>query len=247
VPRELDRPHRHLNFHPFDILMIDLLLQLKDMILHFDVHLEGWIRQLGPWIYVLMFAVIFCETGLVVTPFLPGDSLLFALGAYAAKGALSLPVLLVSLIIAAILGDTLNYWIGAWLGPRIFRGEKIRFLNPKHLERTHEFFERYGGKTIIIARFAPIVRTFAPFVAGMGKMTYRRFMAYNVIGGVVWITLFLFAGYWFGNLPAVQKNFKLVILGIIFVSILPGVFEFWRERRRLRELSTREREQAPPG
>ena len=164
--------------------MLDLLLQLKDMILHFDVYLEDWIRQLGPWIYVMMFTVIFCETGLVVTPFLPGDSLLFALGAYAAKGALSLPVLLVSLIIAAILGDTLNYWIGAWLGPRIFRGEKIRFLNPKHLERTHEFFERYGGKTIILARFAPIVRTFAPFVAGMGHMTYRRFMAYNVIGEI---------------------------------------------------------------
>jgi membrane-associated protein len=226
--------------------MLDLLLQLKDMILHFDVYLEEWIRQLGPWIYVMMFTVIFCETGLVVTPFLPGDSLLFALGAYAAKGALSLPVLLVSLIIAAILGDTLNYWIGAWLGPRIFRGEKIRFLNPKHLERTHEFFERYGGKTIILARFAPIVRTFAPFVAGMGHMTYRRFMAYNVIGGTVWITLFLFAGYWFGNLPAVQKNFKLVILGIIFVSILPGVFEFWRERRRLKEIAAREGQPQPP-
>jgi len=226
--------------------MLDLLLQLKDMILHFDVYLEEWIRQLGPWIYVMMFTVIFCETGLVVTPFLPGDSLLFALGAYAAKGALSLPVLLVSLGVAAVLGDTLNYWIGAWLGPRIFRGEKIRFLNPKHLERTHEFFERYGGKTIILARFAPIVRTFAPFVAGMGHMTYRRFMAYNIIGGVVWITLFLFAGYWFGNLPAVQKNFKLVILGIIFVSILPGVFEFWRERQRLKEIAAREGEPKPP-
>jgi membrane-associated protein len=226
--------------------MLDLLLQLKDMILHFDVYLEEWIRQLGPWIYVMMFAVIFCETGLVVTPFLPGDSLLFALGAYAAKGALSLPVLLVSLGVAAILGDTLNYWMGAWLGPRIFRGEKIRFLNHKHLERTHEFFERYGGKTIILARFAPIVRTFAPFVAGMGHMTYRRFMAYNIIGGIVWITLFLFAGYWFGNLPAVQKNFKLVILGIIFVSILPGVFEFWRERQRLKEIAAREGEPKPP-
>ena len=226
--------------------MLDLLLQLKDMILHFDVYLEEWIRQLGPWIYVMMFTVIFCETGLVVTPFLPGDSLLFALGAYAAKGALSLPVLLVSLGVAAVLGDTLNSWIGAWLGPRIFRGEKIRFLNPKHLERTHEFFERYGGKTIILARFAPIVRTFAPFVAGMGHMTYRRFMAYNIIGGVVWITLFLFAGYWFGNLPAVQKNFKLVILGIIFVSILPGVFEFWRERQRLKEIAAREGEPKPP-
>ncbi|RPI81024.1 MAG: DedA family protein [Planctomycetaceae bacterium] len=216
---------------------MEFLLYLKDIILHVDVHLDELIRQFGPWIYVLMFAVIFCETGLVVTPFLPGDSLLFALGAFAARGTLSLPVLLVSLTIAAILGDTVNYWIGAWLGPRIFRGEKLRFLNPKHLERTHEFFERYGGKTIIIARFAPIVRTFAPFVAGMGKMTYSKFMMYNIVGGVLWIVIFLVGGYLFGNLEYVRKNFTLVILGIIFVSILPGVFEFWRERRKMKQLA----------
>lgn len=216
---------------------MEYLLSLKDLILHVDVHLDDLIQQFGPWIYAIMFAVIFCETGLVITPFLPGDSLLFALGAFAARGSLNLTVLLVSLTIAAILGDTVNYWIGAWLGPRIFRGEKIRFLNPRHLEKTHEFFERYGGKTIIIARFAPIVRTFAPFVAGMGKMTYRRFMTYNIVGGVLWIVLFLVGGYLFGNLTYVRKNFTLVILGIIFVSILPGVIEFWRERRKMRELS----------
>ncbi len=222
---------------------MELLLEFKDLILHVDRHLDDLIVQWGPWIYVLMFTVIFCETGLVVTPFLPGDSLLFALGAFAARineetnePMLSLPILLVSLTVAAILGDTVNYWIGSRLGPRLFQGEKFRFLNPKHLEKTHEFFERYGGKTIIIARFAPIVRTFAPFVAGMGQMTYRRFMAYNVIGGVLWIAMFLVGGYLFGNLESVRKNFTLVIMGIIVVSILPGVFEYWRERRRLKAL-----------
>ncbi|MFM8581425.1 MAG: VTT domain-containing protein, partial [Planctomycetaceae bacterium] len=174
---------------------MELLLQLKDWVLHVDRHLGTLIESLGPGIYVLMFLVVFAETGLVFTPFLPGDSLLFALGTFAGLGQLSLPVLMGSLIVAAILGDTVNYWIGAWLGPRIFRGEKIRLLNPRHLERTHEFFERYGGKTIILARFVPIVRTFAPFVAGMGRMTYRRFMAYNVAGGVIWVVLFLGLGY----------------------------------------------------
>jgi len=214
---------------------MELLLQLKDWVLHVDRHLGQLIESLGPWIYVLMFGVVFAETGLVFTPFLPGDSLLFALGTFAGLGQLSLPVLMVTLIIAAILGDTVNYWIGAWLGPRIFRGEKIRLLNPKHLDRTHEFFERYGGKTIILARFVPIVRTFAPFVAGMGRMTYRRFMAYNIVGGVVWVVLFLGLGYAFGTRPVVQKNFTLVMLGIIVVSILPGVFEYLRERQKLRQ------------
>ncbi|MSR57565.1 MAG: DedA family protein [Planctomycetaceae bacterium] len=220
---------------------MDLLRQLLDYVLHLEGHLDGLVQW--PWIYALMFLVIFCETGLVVTPFLPGDSLLFALGALAARpDGLSLPVLIVSLIVAAILGDSLNYWLGALLGPRIFRGENVRFLNRKHLERTHDFYERYGGKTIILARFVPIVRTFAPFVAGMGRMTYRHFMAYNVVGGIVWIVLFLIGGYFFGNLPLVKKNFTLVILGIIIVSILPAVFEFVRERRRLqREQSTDER------
>ncbi len=212
---------------------MDILRLILDYVLHLEKHLGGMIQDFGPWIYALMFLVIFCETGLVVTPFLPGDSLLFALGAFSAgEGGLNLGILMGSLTVAAILGDSLNYWIGSLLGPRIFRGERIRFLNPKHLERTHEFYERYGGKTIILARFVPIVRTFAPFVAGMGKMTYRRFMAFNVIGGIAWIMSMLLAGWFFGNWPWVKGNFTAVIMGIIVVSILPGVFEFIRERRR---------------
>lgn len=213
---------------------MDYAVKAFQYIMHLDQDkLRELVELFGPSFYLLMFLIIFCETGLVVTPFLPGDSLLFALGALCAAQACNLWVLLVLLIIAAILGDSVNYWVGSWLGPRIFRGDNVRFLNRKHLERTHEFYERYGGKTIILARFVPIVRTFAPFVAGMGKMTYRRFMAYNVIGGVVWIAFFLIMGYMFGRHPYVQKNFKLVVVGIIFVSILPGLIEFIRERRRL--------------
>lgn len=213
---------------------MELLTQLLDSVLHIERHLDPLIATYGLWVYTFMFLIIFCETGLVVTPILPGDSLLFALGALAARNAsLSLSVLMVSLIAAAILGDSANYWIGSLLGPRIFRGENVRFLNRKHLEKTHEFYERYGGKTIVLARFVPIVRTFAPFVAGMGRMTYRHFMAYNVIGGIVWILLFLLAGYVFGNIDIVQRNFKYVILGIIIVSVMPMVIEFVRERRRL--------------
>jgi len=212
------------------------LHQLLDFVLNIEVHIDGLFAQYGMWVYAIMFLIIFCETGLVVTPILPGDSLLFALGAFAARpNGLDLTTLIVLLIIAAILGDSVNYWIGSWLGPRIFRGEKIRFLNPKHLERTHEFYERYGGKTIILARFVPIVRTFAPFVAGMGRMTYRKFMAFNVAGGIAWILIFLMAGWGFANQPFVQKNFKRVILGIIIVSILPAVFEIVREWRRTRK------------
>ena len=214
---------------------MDLLRQLFDYVLHVEKYLGVLIQWSGVWFYAIMFAIIFCETGLVVTPILPGDSLLFALGALAARpDGLSLPVLIVSLVTAAILGDSANYWIGSLLGPRIFRGENVRFLNRKHLERTHEFYERYGGKTIILARFVPIVRTFAPFVAGMGRMTYRHFMAYNVIGGIVWITAFLLAGYSFGQMPFVKDNFKHVILGIIVVSVMPMVVEFVREWRRVR-------------
>jgi membrane-associated protein len=214
---------------------MDFLLQLIDFVLHVERHLDMLIQDFGPWIYALMFLVIFCETGLVVTPFLPGDSLLFALGAFAARpDGLNVGWLMLLLTVAAILGDSANYWIGSVLGPRIFRGENVRFLNKKHLEKTHEFYERYGGKTIILARFVPIVRTFAPFVAGMGRMTYRRFMAYNVIGGIVWIMLFLLLGYSFGNLPVVKRYFSLVILAIIILSVLPMVIEFYRERRRLK-------------
>jgi membrane-associated protein len=216
---------------------MDFLRLVLDYVLHLEGHLGVLIQDFGPWIYALMFLVIFCETGLVVTPLLPGDSLLFALGAFAARPAgLNLLLLIILLSVAAILGDSVNYWIGSLLGPRIFRGENVRFLNRRHLERTHEFYERYGGKTIILARFVPIVRTFAPFVAGMGQMTYRRFMAFNVIGGLIWILTFLIGGYVFGNIEAVRKNFTLVILGIIAVSILPAVIEFYRERRRLRAL-----------
>lgn len=215
---------------------MEYLKHLLDFVLNIEGHIDGLFAQYGPWVYGLMFLIIFCETGLVVTPILPGDSLLFALGAFAARpNSLDLTTLVVLLIIAAILGDSVNYWIGSWLGPRIFRGERIRFLNPKHLERTHDFYERYGGKTIILARFVPIVRTFAPFVAGMGRMTYRRFMAYNVVGGVAWILIFLLAGWGFANQPWIQKNFKRVILGIIIVSILPAVFEIFREWRRARK------------
>jgi membrane-associated protein len=217
--------------------LMELIRKFIDLVLHIDRHLGELIQQFGPWMYVLLFLIIFCETGLVVTPFLPGDSLLFAVGTFCAlppPSNLSLGTLLLILPVAAILGDTVNYWIGAKLGPRIFRGENVRFLNRKHLERTHEFYERYGGKTIILARFMPIVRTFAPFVAGMGKMTYRKFMSYNVIGGIIWIVSFLLLGYFFGNMPVVKKNFSLVILAIIILSILPAVIEFWRERRRIR-------------
>jgi len=214
---------------------MEYVTQFFDLIVHVDKHLDILIHDYPHWIYGMMFLVVFCETGLVVTPFLPGDSLLFALGTFAARPeGLNLPIIAVLLVVAAIVGDSANYWIGSLLGPRIFRGEKVRFLNPKHLERTHEFYERYGGKTIILARFVPIVRTFAPFVAGMGRMTYRRFSVYNVIGGIVWVVSFLLLGWKFGNLPTVKKNFTFVILAIIFLSILPGVVEFVREWRRLR-------------
>ena len=211
---------------------MEWLKQGIDLILHLEHHLGELINYFGPWTYVVLFAIIFAETGLVITPFLPGDSLLFALGALAASGKLDLLTVLILLSIAAILGDTVNYWLGSIFGPRIFRGENVRFLNRKHLEKTHEFFERYGGKTIILARFIPIVRTFAPFVAGMGKMTYRRFMAYNIVGGLVWIFLFVLAGYWFGSWEVVKKNFPLIIVGIVVVSIIPPVIEYLRERRK---------------
>lgn len=213
---------------------MDWLKMAFDFVLHVEHHLQDILQYFGVWTYVVMFLVIFAETGLVITPFLPGDSLLFALGAFASKGHLDLTTLLVSLSIAAVLGDTVNYWIGAWLGPRIFRGETVRFLNRKHLEKAHEFFERYGGKTIILARFMPIVRTFAPFVAGMGRMTYTRFMSYNIIGGLIWIFSFTLLGYAFAKTPVVEKNFTYVILGIIVLSVLPAVVEIIRERRKLK-------------
>jgi membrane-associated protein len=213
---------------------MDLVPQLIDILLHIDKYLDLIIQRYGLLTYVLLFIVVFCETGLVVTPFLPGDSLLFAVGAFAARGSLELVVALMVLAAAAILGDTVNYWIGAVVGPKVFHKENVRFLNRKHLDRTHEFYERYGGKTIVIARFVPIVRTFAPFVAGIGKMTYGRFLSYPVFGGLLWVLLLVLGGYYFGNIGIVRRNFSLVILAIVVISILPGVVEALRQRARSR-------------
>jgi len=201
-----------------------------DLFLHLDKHLDVVLHDYGTWTYLILFVIIFCETGLVVTPFLPGDSLLFAAGAFAAIGKLDPLWLFLLLSAAAIGGDTVNYWIGAWIGPRAFSGE-IRFLKKEYLDRTHAFYERYGGTTIIIARFVPIVRTFAPFVAGVGAMNYAKFIVYNVVGGLAWVALFIFGGYWFGNQEFVKKNFSLVVLAIIIISVMPMVVEFIRARR----------------
>jgi membrane-associated protein len=210
---------------------MDLIRTAVDFFLHLDKHLAEIIARYGVWTNLILFLVVFCETGLVVTPFLPGDSLLFAAGTFAALGSLDPGLLVLLLSIAAILGDTVNYWIGSYIGPRAFTGE-IRWLKKEYLERTHAFYEKHGGKTIILARFIPIIRTFAPFVAGVGAMTYSRFLLYNVVGGIVWVTLFVLAGYFFGNLPAVRQNFSYVILAIIALSVMPIVVEFLRARRR---------------
>ena len=210
---------------------MDLLPRIIDLFLHLDQHLGQLISQYGTWTHLILFLIIFCETGLVVTPFLPGDSLLFAAGTFAALGALDLWVLVVLLIIAAIIGDTVNYWIGAYIGPRAFRGD-IRFLRKEYLDRTHAFYEKHGGKTIILARFVPIIRTFAPFVAGVGAMSYPKFLTYNVVGAVLWVGLFVLGGYFFGNISVVRENFTLVILAIIAISVLPIVIEALRARRR---------------
>lgn len=195
-------------------------------------HLGLFISQYGPWVYLLLFAIIFCETGLVVMPLLPGDSLLFVVGSFAAdpKFDLNPYMLLTVLSLAAILGDTVNYWLGHYIGPKAFT-EKRRFLKKEYLDRTHRFYEKYGGKTIILARFVPIVRTFAPFVAGIGAMNYPKFIVYNIVGGIAWVATFLFAGYWFGKLPWVEKNLTPVILAIIAISVMPMVIEYWRARR----------------
>ncbi|HOD28248.1 MAG TPA: DedA family protein [Syntrophales bacterium] len=217
---------------------MDLLLTLIDIVIHLDEHLKTVVELFGVWTYVILFLVIFCETGLVITPILPGDSLLFGLGALAAIGALDMVWLFPLLCLAAVLGDSVNYAIGNYIGPRIFDQERIRFFKREHLVRTHEFYERHGGKTIIIARFIPIIRTFAPFVAGIGSMTYPRFLAFNVIGGIAWVALFLFGGYFFGNLPFVKQNFTLIVIAIIVLSVLPGVFEYLRQRGTARRAGT---------
>ena len=210
---------------------MEFIKDFIDLFLHLDTHLQTVIQSYGTWTYVILFLIIFCETGLVVTPILPGDSLLFAAGAFAATGSLDLVWLLIFLTVAAVLGDAVNYAIGYFMGPKVFAQPNSRFLKKEYLDRTHEFYEKYGGKTIIIARFVPIVRTFAPFVAGVGSMTYAKFASYNVIGGVLWVGVCVLAGYAFGNIPVVQEHFTLVILGIIFVSILPGIIEFLRQRQ----------------
>ncbi|HYX37441.1 MAG TPA: DedA family protein [Oligoflexus sp.] len=224
---------------------MEWIKQFIDIILHMDLYLNNWIRDLGPLIYVLVFMVIFAETGLVVTPFLPGDSFLFALGAMAAveNAYLSLPMLLVLLSVAAILGDAVNYAVGKYIGPRIFSKDTGLLLNKKHLLAAQAFYEKHGGKAIIIARFAPILRTFAPFVAGIGHMRYSRFLAYNVVGGLVWVWSFLLAGFMFGNMPQVKDNFHIVIFAIIFLSLVPVAIETWRgwKDKQARSAPVRER------
>jgi membrane-associated protein len=216
--------------------MFDLLKKILDFVLHIDAHLAEIIHNYGLWTYGLLFLIIFAETGLVILPLLPGDSLLFAAGALSAlpESGLNVHLLAMMLFIAAVLGDTLNYWVGSKLGPAVFRREDSIWLRKKHLERAHVFFEKYGGRAIILARFVPIVRTFVPFVAGVGSMSYRRFLAFNFVGGFVWIYAFTYLGFFFGNLPVVKKNFGLVILAIITVSVLPIAVEAaraWREQR----------------
>lgn len=207
---------------------------LIDFVLHLDEYLNVIIANYGSWTYGILFFVIFLETGFVVTPFLPGDSLLFAAGTFAALGSLNPVVLFILLSAAAVIGDTVNYSIGSFIGPRAFSGD-IKFLKQEHLDRTHEFYEKHGGKTIILARFIPIIRTFAPFVAGVGSMTYGHFILYNVVGGITWVAIFIFGGYFFGNLPLVRNNFELVIITIIVISLLPPVFEYLKSRRESRQ------------
>ncbi|WP_458038767.1 DedA family protein [Pantoea ananatis] len=208
-----------------------------DFILHIDVHLAELVAQYGIWIYAILFLILFCETGLVVTPFLPGDSLLFVAGALAALPGndLNVHLMVALLVIAAILGDAVNYTIGKLFGERLFSNPNSKIFRSSYLDKTHAFYARHGGKTIILARFVPIVRTFAPFVAGMGHMSYRHFALFNVAGALAWVLLFSYAGYLFGDLPVVQENLKLLILGIIVVSILPGVIEIWRHRRQAKQ------------
>ncbi len=208
---------------------MDLILFFFDFLMHLDKHLDAIIRTYGMWTYAILILIIFCETGLVVTPFLPGDSLLFAVGTFAALGSFQIEWITLALALAAICGDSTNFWIGYFTGPKVFTKEKSLLLNRKYLERTHEFYERHGNKTIIMARFVPIVRTFAPFVAGIGRMPYLRFLTYSVVGTAIWVPIFVLGGYFFGNIPIVRNNFTLVVLAIIFISILPGIFGFLNE------------------
>ena len=210
---------------------MDLIAGFLDLVVHLDQHLRALAQNYGNWIYAVLFLIVFLETGLVVTPFLPGDSLLFVAGTIAAGGELHVHALVLLLICAAVIGDSVNYAVGRYIGPRVFRFEDSRFFKRAYVDRTHAFFERHGGKTIIIARFVPIIRTYAPFVAGIGRMSYRHFLLFNVTGAVLWVVLLTYAGYFFGNLPVVKDNLSLVIVGIIVLSVMPGIIEFWRARR----------------
>jgi membrane-associated protein len=212
---------------------MEFLRDALDFFLHLDRHLTAITSQYGTWTYAILAAIVFCETGLVVTPFLPGDSLLFAAGAIAALGSLDPVVLNLLLFVAVLAGDNVNYWVGRFVGPRAFTGE-YRFFRKEYLERTHAFFERHGGRTVVLARFVPIVRTFTPFVAGVGAMSYPRFLAYSIGGGAFWVTAFIWAGYFFGNLPAVRENFSVVIVAIILLSVTPIAYGIWSERRKAR-------------
>jgi membrane-associated protein len=213
---------------------MELLQNAIDLFLHLDKHLNEWATYFGPWLYLVLFLIIFCETGLVVTPFLPGDSLLFAVGALAASpgSSISLPVMVGLLIAAAVAGDLVNYMVGFYVGPKVFHSETSRLLNKDHLLKTQRFYEKYGGKTIIIARFIPIIRTFAPFVAGIGKMEYRHFGFYNVIGGIAWVVIFLLGGFYFGEMEFVKKNFSYVVIAIVIISVMPPVIEYLMTRRK---------------
>ncbi|MBI4483566.1 MAG: DedA family protein [Acidobacteria bacterium] len=208
---------------------MELITNLIELLVHLDEHLNSVIENYGVWTYLILFLIVFCETGLVVTPLLPGDSLLFVAGTFAASGSLEVGWLIGLLTVAAVAGDAVNYRIGYLVGPRVLYKENVRFLKKEYLDRTHRFYEKYGGKTIVLARFVPIIRTFAPFVAGIGRMTYVRFAVYNVSGAIAWIVGLVLGGYYFGNLPAVKKNFTLVIFAIIFISILPSVIEVLRQ------------------
>ena len=209
---------------------MDLIAKFIDLLVHLDRHLLEIAREYGPGVYAFLFLIVFCETGLVVTPFLPGDSLLFVAGTLAAGGVMNIHLLVLVLIVAAVLGDSLNFAIGRWIGPRVFRYDDSWFFKKAYIERTHRYFERYGGRTIIIARFVPVVRTYAPFVAGVGQMEYGRFFMFNAVGGVIWVALIGYAGYLFGTVPVVQKNLTLVIFGIILLSISPAIVEVLRHK-----------------
>jgi membrane-associated protein len=211
---------------------MELAAALWDFVVHLDAHLAAFVAQHGAWVYALLFAIVFCETGLVVTPFLPGDSLLFVVGTLAAAGGMDIRVVMALLVAAALCGDNVNYWIGRWAGPKVFRLDNSRWFNRRHLERTHAFYERYGGRAIILARFLPIVRTYVPFVAGIGAMSYARFLAFSVVGALAWVLSLCLAGYWFGNIPAVKQNLGVVIVGIVVLSVLPMAVALLRARGR---------------